>query len=165
MDSKPKPFLGLISVTESRSARDDPSPNALGWRVPGGSEVCRSHSLRYDGEFPVRSGASDIVVNPQSERAAGFGGSIRNSSLAQRQLCPSVEGRTRWRKTAFTRENHYRCEQMKATDSLRLQFVAGIGGSLKPVGLVDIVPAVPVVVGSRLSHAVLLASSSYDTCS
>ena len=107
-----------------------------------------------------------MIVNPQSERAvAWFEKSVRNSSLAQRQLCPSVEGRTRWRKMAFARENRYRCEQMKATDSLRSQFVAGIGESLKPVGLVDIVPVVPVVVGSRSSHAVLLASSSYDICS
>ena len=63
---------------------------------------------------------------------------------------------------ASVRESHYRCEQMKATDSLRSRFVAGTGESLKPAGLVDTVPAVPVVVGSRLSHAVLLASSSYD---
>ena len=104
-----------------------------------------------------------MIVNPQSERGvAWFEKDVRNSSLAQRQLCPSVEGRTRWRKMAFARENRYRCEQMKATDSLRSQFVAGIGESLKPVGLVDFVP---VVAGPRLSHAVLLASSSYDICS
>lgn len=43
-------------------------------------------------------------------------------------------------------------------------FVAEIGESPTLVELVDIAPVALVVVGSRLSHAALLASSSYDTC-
>jgi hypothetical protein len=53
---------------------------------------------------------------------------------------------------------------MKKAVVFRPLFVAEIGGSPTPVGLADTVPAVLVVVDSRLSHAVLPASFSYDTC-
>ena len=53
---------------------------------------------------------------------------------------------------------------MKGVDWSHSRFVAEIGGSPTLVGLADIAPVAPAVVGSRLSHAALLASSSYDTC-
>lgn len=63
----------------------------------------------------------------------------------------------------YGRGNRYRCGKMEGADLTRLQFVVEIDGSPTPVGLAGIVPAVPVVVGSQLSRAVLPVSSSSDT--
>lgn len=63
---------------------------------------------------------------------------------------------------AFGRGSRCRCEWMEEVDLWRSRS-AEIGGSPTPVGLVGIVPAVPAAVGSRLSHAALPVSSSYDT--
>ena len=64
----------------------------------------------------------------------------------------------------FGRGSRYRFERMTGAGLLYSQSVAEIGGLPTPAGLADTVPAVLVVVGSRLSHAALPVSSSYDTC-
>jgi hypothetical protein len=59
---------------------------------------------------------------------------------------------------------HCRCGRMKRADLSSWQFVAGIGELPTRVVLVDTVLVVLAVVGSRLSHGVPPASSSYDIC-
>lgn len=61
------------------------------------------------------------------------------------------------------RGGRYRFERMVGADLLCSQSVAGIGGLPMPAGLAETVPAALAVVGSRLSHAALPVSSSYDT--
>ena len=89
---------------------------------------------------------------------------VHNSSLAQRQPYLSAEGGGPWRKVVAGRGSHYHFERMMGAGLLCSQSVAGIGGSPTLAGLADTVPAVLVVVGSRLSHAALPVSSSYGTC-
>ena len=91
---------------------------------------------------------------------------FHNSSQAQRRPCPSVEGKIRWLKTrAFVRGGRCRREGMNRTDSLRSQYVVGICELPTLVGPVGTVLVVLAVVGSRLSHGALPASSSYGTYS
>ena len=125
----------------------------------------RFHWHRCEGQSLSRPEESGVFVHPRIETVEGWSErNVRTSFQARQQPCPYVEGRTqRLRTKVSVRENRCLCEQVGAAGLSRLNFAAEIGGLLTLAGPVDTVPAVPAVVGSRLSHAALPVSSSYDT--
>ena len=120
----------------------------------------RFHWRRREGQFLSCPDASSVFVHPRVETVEEWPErNVRTSFQTQQQPCLYVEGRARrWRKVSV--RGSRRLWEVEAAGLSRLNSAAEIGGLPTLAGPVDTVPA---VVGSRLCHAALPASS-YDTC-